>query len=83
MGRTSLILYNYARLKGYEVSAQGDLSAYVDGHTTSSWAQESMTWAVGAGLLSGKGLGMLYPTGTATRAEVAQILMNFCETVAK
>ena len=42
-----------------------------------------MTWAVGAGLLSGKGLGMLYPTGTATRAEVAQIMMNFCETVAK
>ena len=79
----TLILYNYARLKGYKVSAQGDLSAFVDGHTTSSWAQESMTWAVGAGLLSGKGLGMLYPTGTATRAEVAQIMMNFCETVAK
>ena len=79
----TLILYNYARLKGYEVSAKGDLSAYVDGHTTSSWAQESMTWAVGAGLLSGKGLGMLYPTGTATRAEVAQIMMNFCESVAK
>ena len=79
----TLILYNYARLKGYEVSAKGDLSAFVDGHTTSSWAQESMTWAVGAGLLSGKGLGMLYPTGTATRAEVAQIMMNFCESVAK
>ena len=79
----TLILYNYARLKGYKVSAQGDLSAFVDGHTTSSWAQESMTWAVGAGLLSGKGLGMLYPTGTATRAEVAQIMMNFCESVAK
>ena len=79
----TLILCNYARLKGYEVSAQGDLSDFVDGHTTSAWAQESMTWAVGAGLLSGKGLGMLYPTGTATRAEVAQILMNFCESVAK
>ena len=79
----TLILYNYARLKGYKVSAQGDLSDFVDGHTTSAWAQESMTWAVGAGLLSGKGLGMLYPTGTATRAEVAQIMMNFCETVAK
>ena len=65
------------------MSAQGDLSDFVDGHTTSAWAQESMTWAVDAGLLSGKGLGMLYPTGTATRAEVAQIMMNFCESVAK
>ena len=79
----TLILYNYARLKGYDISARGDLSAFTDGDSTSSWARESMTWAVGAGLLSGQGMGMLAPTGTATRAEVAQIMMNFCETIAK
>lgn len=79
----TLILYNYARIKGYNVSAKGDLSAFVDGDSTSAWARESMTWAVGAGLLSGQGMGMLAPTGTATRAEVAQIMMNFCETIAK
>ncbi len=42
-----------------------------------------MTWAVNAGLLSGKGSGVLDPAGNATRAEVAQILMNFCENIVK
>ena len=40
-------------------------------------------WAVNAGLLSGKGNGILAPTAGATRAEVAQIFMNFCEEIAK
>ena len=79
----ALILYNYAQLKGYDTSAKADLSKYVDGSSTSAWAQTAMTWAVGEGLLSGRGLNMLYPTGTATRAEVAQIMMNFCENTAK
>lgn len=79
----ALILYNYAKTKGYDTSAKADLSVYVDGSSTSAWAQTSMTWAVGEGLLSGKGLNMLHPTGTATRAEVAQITMNFCENMEK
>ena len=41
-----------------------------------------MKWAVGTGLLQGYN-GNLNPTGTATRAEVAQIFMNFCENIAK
>lgn len=77
----ALILYNYAKTKGYGTSAAGKLSQFVDGSSTSVWAQEGMTWAVGAGLLSGRDGNMLCPTGTATRAEVAQIMMNFCENV--
>ncbi|MCI7474412.1 MAG: S-layer homology domain-containing protein [Clostridiales bacterium] len=42
-----------------------------------------MTWAVGAELITGKDGGKLDPTGTATRAEVATILMRFCENVTK
>ena len=42
-----------------------------------------MQWAVGSGLLSGNGDGTLAPKGTATRAQVAKILMVFCESVAK
>lgn len=74
------ILYNYAVFKGYDVSAQGDLSAFEDGSETSDWALPAMKWAVGSGLLQGYA-GRLNPDGTATRAEVAQILMNFCENI--
>jgi hypothetical protein len=38
---------------------------------------------VGSGLISGKGDNILDPKGTATRAEIATILMNFCENIAK
>ena len=79
----ALILYNYAKSEGYGTSAKADLSKFADGTSTSPWAQQAMSWAVGEGLLSGRGVNMLYPTGTATRAEVAQIMMNFCENVAK
>ena len=74
------ILYNYAVFKGYDVSAQGDLSAFEDGSETSDWALPAMKWAVNSGLLQGYA-GRLNPDGTATRAEVAQIFMNFCENI--
>lgn len=73
------ILYRYAQGKGYDVSAAGDLTAFSDSADVSAWAAEAMEWAVGSKLLSGKGGNILDPTGTATRAEVAQILMNFCQ----
>ena len=79
----ALILYNYAKSEGHSTSTKADLSKFADGTSTSPWAQQAMSWAVGEGLLSGRGVSMLYPTGTATRAEVAQIMMNFCENVAK
>lgn len=75
------ILYNYARAKEYGTDKTTDLGGFGDGHETSSWARKAMAWAVGAKLLSGKGGGMLQPTDTATRAEGAQIIMNFCQTV--
>lgn len=76
------ILYNYAVFKGYDVSVQGDLSVFSDGTATSDWALPAVKWAVGSGLLQGYA-GRLNPAGTATRAEVAQILMNFCENIVK
>ena len=77
------ILYRYAEYKEYDVSAKGDLTTFADGSTVSTWAADGMTWAVGAQLITGKDGGKLDPTGTATRAEVATILMRFCENVAK
>ena len=75
----ALILYGYAQYKGYDVSAGGELSSFTDGASTSGWAAEAVRWAVGSGLLSGKGGGVLDPQGTATRAEVASILMRFAQ----
>ena len=71
------IMYRYTVHKGYVVTASGALTAYNDGADTSSWAKSAVEWAVGAGLLSGKDGNRLDPQGAATRAEVAQILMNF------
>ncbi|OUN86511.1 hypothetical protein B5G06_00640 [Flavonifractor sp. An52] len=73
------ILYRYAEYKEYDVSAKGDLTTFADSTGTSSWAAEAMEWAVGSGLLTGKDGGKLDPTGTATRAEIATILMRFAE----
>ena len=77
------ILYRYAQYKEYISVEKGDLSAFTDGDTVSDWAQTAMEWAVGNGVLSGKGNNLLDPTGTASRAEVAQILMNFCNAFVK
>ena len=73
------ILYRYAQYAGMDISARGDLSAFTDGASTSDWAEEAVAWALGSGLLSGKGGGILDPQGTATRAEVAVILTAFCQ----
>lgn len=75
------ILYRYAQYKGYDTTKTADISDFTDGNKTSAWAVPAMQWAVGTGLISGQGDGILAPNGTATRAEVAQILMNFCENI--
>ena len=78
----ALMLYRYAQYKGYDTTQSGaDVQDFTDYEDISDWALEGMTWAVNAGLLNGKGNGILDPTSNATRAEVAQILMNFCENI--
>lgn len=72
----AVILYHYAAHAGLDTSARGDLSSFTDASSVDSWAQEPMAWAVGAGLLKGSS-GALNPLGTATRAEIAQVLQNF------
>ncbi len=75
------ILYRYSELKGYDVSDVDSLAAFTDADKVASWAKEPMGWAVENYVINGKGNGKLDPTGTATRAEVAQILMNLCNNV--
>ena len=52
---------------------------FADYRSVSSWAADAVNWAVEAGLLSGKSGNRLDPAGTATRAELATILMRFCQ----
>lgn len=77
------ILYRYAQFKGYDVSNTGNLSGYTDAAQVSEWARTAMGWANAQGLITGNTATTLNPTGSATRAEVATILMRFVENVAK
>ena len=77
------MLYRYCQSMGLDVSARADLSAYPDAETISAYAVEPMQWAVAVGLINGRDTGEIDPTGTATRAELALILMRFCEQVVK
>lgn len=63
-------------------AASGPALDFTDADSASPWALDALRWAVDQGLMSGKGGGVLDPGGTATRAEVAQLLMNYCERAA-
>ncbi|MEG1858429.1 MAG: S-layer homology domain-containing protein, partial [Pseudoflavonifractor sp.] len=71
------ILYRYAQFKKMDASVKGNLSKFSD--QPSEWSAESVGWTVGAGIISGKGNGILDPMGKATRAETAKILTNFAD----
>ena len=75
----AVILYRYAQYKGYDTSASNSLNGYTDVGGVSSWALTAMQWANAEGLINGTSSTTLSPTSGATRAEVAQILMRFCE----
>ena len=75
------ILYRYAQDQGYDVSASADLSGFPDADQIQSYATEALSWAVAEGLLQGFEDDTLQPGGTATRAQIATILMRFCEGV--
>lgn len=71
------MLYNYAKVKGYDLTASGDLTAFPDGSKVSSWAEAAMAWANGNELINGHDDGTLQPGGDSTRAQAASILMSF------
>ena len=78
------ILYRYAQYKGYDTSVGGmSLAEYTDADQISSYATTAMQWANENGLITGRTDTTLAPQSTATRAEVATILMRFCEDVVK
>lgn len=75
------ILYRYAEYKGYDTAVEGSLSAFSDADEVSTFAVEGMTWAIGSGLIKGIGDNLLDPQGSATRSQMATILMRFCNEI--
>lgn len=75
------ILYRYAKLKGYDVSAGDDTNilSYADYDEISEYAIPAVQYAVGSGLMKGKTETTLNPSDNATRAEVASLLHRFIE----
>ena len=75
--QTATFLYRYAVYAGMNTQAAADLSPYTDAGSISGWAREAMTWAVTSGIIQGMSAEILAPKGTATRAQAAQILVNY------
>ena len=77
------ILYRYAQYKKYDVSVGEDTNilSYNDAQSISTYAIPAIQWACGAGVVTGKSGSKLDSKGNATRAEVAAMLMRFCENV--
>ncbi len=74
----AVFLHRYALHKQNRVQGNYTLNGYTDGTAASDWAAEALGWAVGMGLITGRTTDTISPTGTATRAELATILMRYC-----
>ena len=79
----AVLLYNYAKYKGYDVSIGEDTNilSYKDALDISDYAYPALQWACGVGIMNGDS-GYLSPNGPATRAQVAAMLVRFVENVA-
>lgn len=75
----AMFLQNYARFTGSDVQAKNTsaINGFTDASKVASWAKDAMNWAVENGIISGNKNGTLNPRGTATRAELAVMMMNF------
>ena len=73
------MLYRYAG----SPAADGSLASFTDAGKVSAYAVDAMGWAVSTGLIAGTGSNTLDPQGSATRAQVATILMRFCTNLTK
>ena len=76
------IMQRYTTFKGRKTKQIAPFSSFPDCTSVSSWAERGIAWAVGFGLIKGKGTStgtILDPKGFATRAETATILMRYIQ----
>ena len=73
-------LFRYAAAKKKNVSARGNLNAFPDAGSVSKYAKDAVSWTVANGIISGRKINnvtQLVPAGTATRAEIARVIMVY------
>ena len=77
------MLLRYSTLMGYDTSVTAQLGSFPDANKVSTWASQAMSWAIGAGLITGSqqsnGTVLLLPGDNAQRAQIAAILQRFME----
>lgn len=76
----AVMLYRYQKNNGVVMSVQEPerVKLFADWSSVDAWAQEAVVWMAGNHLLNGSG-GLLDPAGSASRAQVAQIIKNYRE----
>jgi len=74
----ALIIYRYAKLQGFDLTNDSSLESFADIDDVSDWALDALSWANKTELVNGTSETTLSPKTTATRAQVAAILMRFC-----
>lgn len=72
----AVMLFRYAKSKGWNTSSRNSLSSYPDRGQVSDFAKEAMQWAVAMGIITGDN-GRLNPKSPAPRAQCATMLMRF------
>ena len=75
------VMYRYAKYKGLASDASANLSGYTDAGQIHDWALDAMKWANGTSLINGTSSTTLSPGGSSTRAQLAAILMRYCEKI--
>ena len=77
------MMYRYTGYKGIDTSAAGEeaIAGYSDNDTISGYAREPFAWACGAGVINGREDNILAPLDSITRAEIAQIFVNYMNNI--
>ncbi len=75
------IIYRYAGKYGKDVSKKADISGFGDFDSVSEYASDAIAWANASGIVTGREGNLIDPQGTATRAEVATMLMRYLDNV--
>ena len=76
-----VMLYRYEKENGIVEEENVSLSDYDDNEMISDYARDAFGWAIKRGIITGRTNSILAPQGFATRAEVAMMIMRFCNIV--